>query len=345
MSTDLKTAALKTMDPTDIISVELGLINQCVLKCRLCLRTEDVAKQLEKDVALDYDALVIFLDALPNLKQLDLVGSISEPTLHKRIHDIVKYAKNRDISIRLSTNGNTFNTQWWGRFGPLFDEKDIVRFAVDGSTQEIHAKYRVGGKLSKVLGCHKAFKENSKAITVLQNIVFDYNVDDKDNIRKIFMDEGFDICEFTHTGDGDYEGNPSIIIDNILPIGELLDRYKERSGKIKPQPFNKNIKCNSLSNQQLYINHMGCVLPCDDMEETTFTDIENNITLQDNTMQECFDHINSIIKKRFFNKTCERCCGPRERQLKEDYPIIQYNRDGKTAELHKFREIMELADD
>lgn len=329
--------------PESIKSVELGLTSQCVLKCRLCLREEEIFQQLEKNVALDYGATIEFLDALPNLRQLDLVGSISEPTLHKRIHDFVRYAKNRDMIIRLSTNGQTFNIRWWAEFGPLFNEKDIVRFAVDGASQETHAKYRVGGKLSKVLANHAAFKENSKAITVCQNILFDYNIDEQDDVLKLFMEEGFDICEFTHTGDGDYAGKPDLVVDNILPIEALLKRYDDRDREYRP--FNKDVVCNSLKSEQLYINHMGCVLPCDDMEETTFVDRENNITIYDHTIEQCFDHVNAIIKKRFTDRTCYRCCGAKERKLREDYPIVQYNRAGKRAILPKFREIMELADD
>lgn len=325
------------MTPEDVLSVEIGLINQCVLKCRLCLREEDVAKQLPKNVSVDYETTINFLNKLPNLRQLDFVGSVSEPTLHKRIHDFVKYAKHRNLQVRFSTNGNTFTNDWWANFGKIFDSKDIIRFAVDGSTQEIHEKYRVGGKLSKVLSNHRAFKTNTEAKTVLQNLLFDYNIDDQENIKKLFIQENFDICEFTHTGDANYEDDPKLVRDNILPVNDLRLRYKKRNSS--NGEFFKNVICKSSKENQIYINHMGCVLPCDDMEETTFVDRENNITIYDHTLEECFEHVNSIIRKRFVNRTCEICCGPANQKLHIDYPIIQYNREGKKAILHKFREI------
>ena len=323
--------------PDTVYSIELGLINKCVLSCRMCLRQEEIGKQLPKDVAIDYPSLIKFLDALPNLRQLDLVGSVSEPTLYKQIHELVAYAKSRHIQIRFSTNGNTFSNEWWANFGKLFGPDDIVRFAVDGSTQEIHAKYRVGGKLSKVLSNHRAFKQNTTAKTVLQNILFTYNIDDQDNIRALFAKEGFDVCEFTHTGDADYAGQPQLISDNILPVADLLKRYRERA---QPKSaIETKVICKACKDNQIYINHMGCVLPCDDMEETTFLDRDKNITIYNNTIEECFAHVNSIIRKRFVARTCNVCCGPANQKLHVDYPIVQYNQEGKRAILHKFREI------
>jgi MoaA/NifB/PqqE/SkfB family radical SAM enzyme len=328
------------LSPDTVYSVELGLINKCVLNCRMCLRSEEIGKQLPKDVAVELEPLVTFLDALPNLRQLDLVGSVSEPTLHKQIREIVTYARGRNLQIRVSTNGNTFNERWWASFGELFGPDDIVRFAVDGSTQEIHERYRVGGKLSKVLANHRAFKQHTKARTVLQNILFTYNIDDQENIKALFHAEGFDVCEFTHTGDGDYTGQPSLVTDNVMPVNDLLIRYKERGSP--KSSMDTKVVCKSCKDQQLYINHMGCVLPCDDMEETTFVHREQNITIYNNTIEECFAHVNGIIRKRFFARTCKICCGPANQALHIDYPIVQFNRDGKQAILHKFREIGEF---
>lgn len=303
----------------------------------MCLRQEEIGKQLPKDVSIEYERLIQFMDALPNLRQLDLVGSVSEPTLYKEIRELVIYAKARNLQIRFSTNGNTFSNRWWAEFGPLFGPDDVVRFAVDGSTQEIHERYRVDGKLSKVLSNHRAFKQNTKARTVLQNILFAYNIDDQDNVRALFAREGFDVCEFTHTGDADFVGQPKLITDHIVPVEDLMRRYRERSRPEKP--IETRVICKACKDNQIYINHMGCVLPCDDMEETTFTDRENNITIYNNTIEECFAHVNGIIRKKFVTKTCNVCCGPANQKLHIDYPIVQYNQEGKRAILHKFREI------
>lgn len=329
----------QVLRPEDIESIELGLINKCVLDCRLCLRQESITDNLEKDVAINIKDLFIFMDQLPNLKQVDLVGSISEPTLHKQFYDIIKYIKGRGLNIRLSTNGNTFSLRWWENLGKLMDEHDIVRFAVDGSTQEIHSKYRVNGKLSKVLDCHTAFKKTSKSITVLQNILFIYNIDDQENIRELFMKENFDICEFTHTGGFDFEGTPSLIDDNILPVKDLLSNYNKLTANNK---YDMNLDCNAFLGKYIYLNHLGCVLPCDDMEETTFRDVDDNVTIYNNTVDELFKHVNSIISKRSFCKTCVECCGQMHHDIREEYPIMQYNRRGESAALYKFREVIPL---
>lgn len=320
----------------NIKSIELGLLNKCVLKCPMCLRQEPIGLELEKNVQIDFDHLVKFLDQLSSLEQVDLVGSVSEPTLYKEILELISYIKDRNLKIRLSTNGNTFTEKWWEDFGSLFDEHDIVRFAIDGSTQEIHSKYRVGGTLDKVLLHHRLFKNNTKAITVLQNILFQHNIEDQENIKRLFYEEPFDICEFTHTGNACYEEVPELITNNILPVPELLSRYQT----INSLSFETNIACSSLNSSQIYLNHLGCVLPCDDMEEITFSN-PSNITIYDNSFEECLEFVDSIISKRSFNATCIECCGSINKQIREDYPIIQYNRKGKRAVLYKFREIID----
>jgi len=331
---------MNTITPEDIISIELGLINKCVLNCRLCLRQEDIAKGLKKDEAIDSSQLFKFLDKLSNLQQVDLVGSVSEPTLHKQIKEIIKYIKSRNLKIRLSTNGNTFSLKWWEELGALMNSEDIVRFAIDGSTQEIHSKYRVGGKLSKVLDCHRHFKKSSKAVTVLQNILFTYNINDQENIKKLALAENFDICEFTHTGNSFFSEDAKLREDNILPVKDLLFEYQKLD--MEKKNLNLGIECASLKGNQVYLNHLGCLLPCDDMEETTFENTENNVTIYSSSLEECFERVNYIISKRFLCRTCEECCGPLHREIREKYPIIQYNREGTKGVLHKFREVMEV---
>lgn len=327
------------MKPEDILNIELGLVNKCTLNCRMCLRREDVVKDLEPNEELHFDTLIEILEQFPNLQTLDLVGSISEPTLYSRFIDLVSYAKARDLNIRLSTNGDTFKDTWWEKLGRILDENDIVRFPVDGSTQELHSRYRVNSNLERTLNHHRALKSTSKAVTILQNIIFKYNENDSEAVYKIFKDENFNLIEYTHTGEPECLTDPKLEADGVVPVDDLLRLYKMKDSLIKTTKDIK-ITCNSMNKKQLFLNHMGVLLPCDDTEEMVFDGYDNSLTIYNSTLEELMGNINSIIDEKEDNDICKRCCSGTLDFIRDKYPIVQYNRADRTENLHEFRSRM-----
>ena len=159
-----------------IKTVYIGLNNSCNLKCPMC--TRQMTNHIFDNTYININNIIRFLDILKDLETIEIAGTVSEPTLYPHLFKLIKYLKSRNIFIIISTNGSTRNIKWWSKLGLMLDNNDEVIFAIDGSTQDIHQKYRVGSNLSKVLLNHKVFKQNSECKTTCQFIKFNYNQND-----------------------------------------------------------------------------------------------------------------------------------------------------------------------
>lgn len=248
----------KPITPEYVQTLDMGLLNRCNLSCPLCPWTTKDIRHTQDTAHVDIDLLIGFLDKLPNIRIAILEGIYSEPTLYKHFVEIVRYLKSRSVTIRLTTNGNTYKDAWWESIGPLFTKDDIIRFAIDGSTQELYEKYRVGGDLSKVLSHHRAFKRNSAATTVLQNVLFQHNEHDIDNIKRLFIEEGFDYigqqkCYQSQLLSDDGFAPPRKPYEYYLKYQRVLD-----SGTIKKV----QVHCDSFKRGEIYINHNGQIFLC-----------------------------------------------------------------------------------
>ncbi|QOI69384.1 putative radical SAM protein [Campylobacter phage F379] len=298
-------------------TIELGLLNKCILRCPMCLRQEanDIDIAIPKGYT-NFEKLIETLNNFKNINRIDMVGSVGEPTLYPHIFELLEYNNSRNIKSILSTNGSTKID--WAKLGKTMKKGDIIRFATDGSTQELHSKYRVGSKLADVLEHHKIFKENSEATTINQFIIFKYNENDIDEIIKLSKHNKFDYLETTHTGDTIF------IHDEIRASNSLCKRYEQLNNYVNNKPF-ENIKCLMYSLNQLYINHSGHILPCDDMEEFAFNFLDK--TIHNSTFEECIEQISRITKGIKMNKTCIRCCGDCNKKIRSDYPVLQMRLD------------------
>ncbi|QOI69383.1 putative radical SAM protein [Campylobacter phage F379] len=319
----------KTLKPEDIEVAELSLINLCNLKCPMCLRQNIDFKM--KVNHLDLNNLKRFLNDLPNLKRVVLMGAVCEPTLYPHIFELLEYMNTRNIKVRLSTNGSTKID--WARLGKTMKKGDIIRFPVDGSTQELHSKYRVGSKLADVLEHHKIFKENSEATTIMQFIQFDYNRDDEDNIKQMYKNSTFDLLEICPC----YEPPNLDPKASVKPRTELLKFFKMKDNLRNDK--SEVLGCPEAAMNAIYLNHMGILVPCNEQEDY-FLDKPDTININKNTTQECFDFMNNILKNIRCNEVCKRACS--KMGLKECflYPIFQLNRENTKFELVDFRECM-----
>ena len=116
----------------------------CNLKCPGCSKT-NFHKGRNKHAEIE-TAKIVCDQIRPHFKVLYLWG-FGESLLHPQIVEILDIFK--DFKIYISTNGNY----------PIQNEKIIkrdsglvhIRFALDGSTQNVYSKYRVGGNFHQAL--------------------------------------------------------------------------------------------------------------------------------------------------------------------------------------------------
>lgn len=248
----------KIITPEYVETLDLGLLNRCNLACPLCPWTRLDIRNTQKTAHVEIEPLINFFDKLPNIRIAILEGIYSEPTLYKYFKEVVKYFKSRNITIRLTTNGNAYKESWWESIGPLFRKEDIIRFAIDGSTQEIYEKYRVGGNLEKVLTNHRAFKRNSEATTVLQNILFRHNEHDIEGIKKLFVQEGFD-----YIGQQKCYQSDMLSKDGFSPTKKPYEYYVFYQNILDKKYIKKpEVHCDSYKRGEIYINHEGQIFLC-----------------------------------------------------------------------------------
>lgn len=327
------------MTTDDIYTIELGLINKCTLSCPLCLRNDkQLMSKLKKNESLEWDVLRSFLDQLPKLERVVLMGAVSEPTLYSELFPLITYLKSRGVKIRLCTSGSTHTLEWWKELGALFDAEDIVRFPVDGSTQELHSKYRRGSRLQDVLENHKALKSTSSATTILQHIQFQYNKDDGDNIRHIYFKENFDLLELSPCYEPNKDFLSKVVPEGIIPTSELFtyQKLKRIINKNNPQVWKE---CPEARDNAVYLSHRGILFPCNEQEDAHFLK-ENCVNIYDNTMEEVIDYLNSILSGINEDATCLKACTELGQKECFVFPITQYNKEGDSYELIDFRECM-----
>lgn len=259
------------MELSDVKSVELGITNKCTLRCPHC-DSITLGMPTATPVNLDFDVLVSFLNQLPNLTTILLEGAYSDPLMYPRLLDVVSYAKDRKLSIRMCTHGSARSISWWEQLGSMLDGGDVVRFAIDGSTQELHEIYRVNSRLDVVLTNHQALKRRSQATTSLQHIVFEYNKYDTQNVVDLANDSGFDQCEIIQCGNVCISDELQRV--GIVPTSDLATTYQRNNRIISSFSKEGRVTCDSLMRSEIYINHRGEVTLCADHDDGT---VRNNI--------------------------------------------------------------------
>lgn len=319
----------------DIERIDLGLVNRCNLRCPLCPYVKRNIPKIQKPAHANFDEVSAFLDKLPNIRVAIVEGNFCEPTLYRHFKQMITYLKQRNIRIRLSTNGNTFSPDWWADIGPLFRSEDVIRFAIEGSTQELHSKYRIGGVLEEVLANHRAFKQNSCGTTLLQNIIFQYNHHDQDNIKQLFLDEGFDFIGFQRC----YPSENLKPDDGLAPVPQVLRYYKMYERVVQSRQIHKPvILCDSDNRNEIYINHLGQVFRCGIHDEDRPYDIVPTV-LDD--VDYVFDQITFATNNRHNCNSCITNCNSFCYKLGDIYPDYIIDRDMNVYEENYFSAAVE----
>jgi MoaA/NifB/PqqE/SkfB family radical SAM enzyme len=137
------------------------------------------------------------LDGMHNqIKTINLTGTYGESSLHPQFFEflhMIADACSHKVKLMMETNGCTNNTDWWREFGKVvkerFREDSFVVFALDGTDNETHQKYRRGLSFEKIIENAKAFSENAQAIW--QMIEFEHNAHQFDEAKKMAASFGW----------------------------------------------------------------------------------------------------------------------------------------------------------
>ncbi|WP_084254084.1 radical SAM/SPASM domain-containing protein [Methylobacter marinus] len=126
----------------------LEVTNVCNLKCPFCLTGKGISGNREVRHMKFEEAKKILDEVGPYLYFLQ-VYTWGEPLLNKDLIKIIKYAKQKNIYVMLSTNATAMTHEY--NKSLLEAGIDYIMLAIDGGSENTYKQYRRGGDFNKVL--------------------------------------------------------------------------------------------------------------------------------------------------------------------------------------------------
>jgi radical SAM protein with 4Fe4S-binding SPASM domain len=196
----------------------------CNLRCPQCISG---LRQFSRETGmLDLHTFKQVVDELhPNLIWLALYWQ-GEPFLNTQFLEFVKYASNKNIYTSTSSNAHYFTDEM--ARATVESGLDRLIVSIDGVTQESYEKYRIGGKLEKVLeGTTRLLKWkkelNSQTPNVIwQFIVFKHNEQEVPIVKKMAKEMGVDELHIKTAQVYDYAKD-----EEFIPTQSEKSRYKK----------------------------------------------------------------------------------------------------------------------
>jgi MoaA/NifB/PqqE/SkfB family radical SAM enzyme len=230
-------------------------INVCNLHCPLCpTGLGTLGRERGK---IDLEKYQNLIDQIVPYAYMIELYNWGEPFLHKYIFDIIRYASDRRIIVKLSSNLNHFNREMAQK--TVASGLDWILVSVDGATQATYEKYRRGGKLERVFEniqlLVEAKREAGKKtpFILLRMLVNRYNENEIKQLRAISESLGVDA--FTIGGLFVDTTDPKQV-EEWLPENEKLSYYDYSAEKLE------NVwHCADLW-ESMTINWDGGLAPC-----------------------------------------------------------------------------------
>lgn len=235
-------------------NIWLDLSTFCNASCPQCHRTDANGLGKVDWLPLIKWSLKDFIRQFPpgsidSVSRFEMCGTWGDPVMSKDIGEICKYIHdNSKAVIHINTNGGLRTPKWWEDLGNYCGERLTVYFDIDGTTNEMHQKYRRGVDLQTVLDNMEALS-NTKAIPKAFVILFRHNEEHIYDIKKLVRmygarhihviksDRFLQHSKWTfidENGNEDYleevEGNVDHIIENAW-INTAAKNMAEKTGR------------------------------------------------------------------------------------------------------------------
>ncbi|MBU0744180.1 MAG: radical SAM protein [Gammaproteobacteria bacterium] len=247
------------------IELVVDPIDACNLHCPLC-PTGQGRKERSRG-KMSFNNFKRIVDEIGKyLYRIDL-HNWGEPLLNDDIFDMIRYAHDRGIEVRVSTNLNFLDANKVENL--VRSGLDELIVSLDGVSQETYEKYRVGGDFNKVIKGIKAIIEKKKELNKFtpfitwQFLVMAHNESEIPKAYKMAKILGVDKFELLpiHSDMGrelflDRETRVEIA-RKWLPHDEKYNMYNIKRKKVYPKP-----KTCSFLWVQSVINWNGSISPC-----------------------------------------------------------------------------------
>ena len=232
-----------------------------------------------------------------------------EPFINKQLPLMIRYAREENIYISISTNGHFINEKNVDYI--LENTPDKLIFSVDGLDEESYQNYRIGGTFKQadegLRLLTKRKRELGKKIPFIefQFIVMKQNEHQLDNVLKYGKDVGIDKVVFKTMQVSSY--NNALY---FLPTKEKYRRYNIDSGKLHVKSKLKN-HCFALWRTSV-ITWDGRVVPCCFDKDANFElgklNGRPNHGIKEIWKSEAYQNFReSILNSRKGNSMCNNC--------------------------------------
>jgi radical SAM protein with 4Fe4S-binding SPASM domain len=205
------------------VSISVEPTTSCNLRCPECpsgLRSFTRSTgMLEKDL----------FQSISDQLSSDIIYMIfyfqGEPYLNRSFLDMVKYASSKKVYTATSTNGHYLDDSSARK--TVESGLDRIIISIDGTSQEVYEKYRIGGSLEKVITGTKnliEWKKRLKSSTpfiVFQFLVVKPNEHQIDEAKDLAKKTGVDKIVFKTAQVYDYKNG-----NQLIPTLDKYSRYK-----------------------------------------------------------------------------------------------------------------------
>jgi MoaA/NifB/PqqE/SkfB family radical SAM enzyme len=253
-----------------------------------------------------------------------LKGSLylyGEPLFNRRLPAMISAVDARGVPTSISTNFNVFSAR---KAEEIIDARLAwIIICVDGADQATYEKYRVGGRLDRVLENIRILVEAKRRrgttwpIIEVQCIRFAHNAHQLDDIRRLCVELGVE--RFTTKRDVLAQMNIDVA---ALPGGAGTAAVPDAAAVAPAVPARPPRRCMYLYGT-LHVDYDGSVLPC-----CVGRSVFGN--LSDNTFEEIWNNAKFVAARRFF------ASGFRDRDHGLDIPCytcpLYFPQAGTTAE-------------
>ena len=280
------------------------LTEKCNLKCQHCYGNFEC----KKVNSLNIERLKTIIDnaSKSGVYQFDITGG--EPLLYKNIEELLEYAYNSGMLVRIFTNLTLYNNKFRDMI-LKYGVKDIVT-SIDSCNEEEHDKFR---------GQNGSFKKTIRAIQDLKK--YDLNISVNTMIGNHNKNHIPELIEFLQNLNVKSvldvivpEGRAQSLNENIIESANIIKNiYKEYYDIINHEAI--SINC-GIGNRFVYIKSNGNIYICPSLiyDEYKLGDISNFDTFS--TWREMNNKFSGLHCDRE-NKLCKKCTGGcRARALK-----------------------------
>lgn len=312
------------MNIENVKSLHIELTSLCNAGCPMCLRTASTQYYNKDFVNIEYLKDMIRPIAT-QLEHIYFCGSVGDPLASKHLLDLCGFIKdlNSHIWISCHTNGGLRNPDYYQLLAKICNR---VVFSIDG-LQDTNSIYRIGVDWHKLMANAQMFIKHGQ-MAEWHYLVFEHNEHQIAEAQQLSQQLGFRkfIVKKSNRFNKDSEGNSLPYV-----VKGINGSYELKASNIT-LPFSANfdsqqINCMSLDKGELYVDHLGHVLPCCylgvdllkslkgdiGIGSNQFKDLGNiqsinlkNYKLEDILSSEFFQ---KIWQSRYTLKTCKISCG------------------------------------